>query len=156
MNKQKSISNKFKVDWVILDELAIGTPPTSSENYQVLEDLNIKSILCLCNEIEAKNDESLSRKFKYKRYILPDHNNENIISAEQIKNAVHYIDDFLNYGGVYIHCFASIERSPLICMAWLMKNKNLKFINSLEYLVQVHKQTNPLIDQLNVLRNIKF
>ena len=58
-----------------------------------------------------------------------------------------------NNGPVYVHCVASVERSPLLCLAILIQDKKLKFQDALDYLMQVHPQTNPLIGQLKLLDN---
>ena len=49
-----------------------------------------------------------------------------------------------------------MERSPLICLAWLMKEKNLSSSEALDYLMQVHPRTNPLSGQLAVLKDPIF
>ena len=42
-------------------------------------------------------------------------------------------------GPVFIHCYAGIERSPLICMAWLVKYKMLSPSEALQYVMEVTK-----------------
>jgi protein-tyrosine phosphatase len=44
-----------------------------------------------------------------------------------------------------------MERSPLVCLAWLMRERGLSRLQALDYLMQVHPGTNPLPGQLNVL-----
>ena len=57
-------------------------------------------------------------------------------------------------GPVYVHCFAGVERSPLICIAYLMKNQNIDLQDALEYLMQTHPITNPLKGQLNIISQL--
>ena len=44
-----------------------------------------------------------------------------------------------------------MERSPLVCIAYLMKEKNITKQVALEYLMQVHPGTSPLPEQLDIL-----
>ena len=57
-------------------------------------------------------------------------------------------------GPVFVHCVASVERSPLICMAWLIKMHNLSPKQALDYLMEIHKGTNPLPSQYNILLSL--
>lgn len=47
-----------------------------------------------------------------------------------------------------------MERSPLLCMAWLVQRYDLTPERSLDYLMQVHPGTNPLANQLSLLNQI--
>ena len=58
------------------------------------------------------------------------------------------------FGAVYIHCVAAMERSPLVCLAWLVQEHNLKPARALDYLMQVHPGTNPLPGQLALLQEL--
>ena len=58
-------------------------------------------------------------------------------------------------GPTFVHCVASIERSPLICMAYLIKKCNLTPIEALDYLMEVHPISNPLPGQFAILKKLK-
>ena len=58
------------------------------------------------------------------------------------------------HGPVYVHCVAAMERSPLVCLAWLVKQRRLKPARALDYLMQVHPGTNPLPGQLALLQKL--
>ena len=47
-----------------------------------------------------------------------------------------------------MHCHAAVERSPLISVAYLIKNRQLNFTQAYEYVKQQNKTTNILIEQL--------
>ena len=66
------------------------------------------------------------------------------------------IDKLLKNGPIFIHCYASIERSPFICIAWLVLKENIAFLNALDHVKQSHELSNPMKDHLNLLMNIKF
>jgi protein-tyrosine phosphatase len=52
---------------------------------------------------------------------------------------------------VYVHCVAAMERSPLVCLAWLVTRHGQTPERALDYLMQVHPGTNPLPGQLALL-----
>jgi len=55
---------------------------------------------------------------------------------------------------VFVHCLAAMERSPLLCMAWLVRSRGLSPQRALDYLQQQHPGTNPLPDQWRVLKQL--
>ena len=65
------------------------------------------------------------------------------------------LEKIMDHGPVYVHCFAGIERSPLICMAWLIKKHKMEVNESLRYMMSIHKKTNPLPFQIDCLHKFK-
>ena len=55
-------------------------------------------------------------------------------------------------GPVFVHCLAAMERSPLVCLAWLVSRHGQSPQAALDYLMQVHPGTNPLPGQLQLLQ----
>ena len=53
------------------------------------------------------------------------------------------LEDLINHGPA-LFIVSQSERSPLICMAWLVKKYSMSINESLIYLMNVHKKTNPL------------
>ena len=71
---------RFKINWVLNNELAIGPAPLKKSHFKVLIDNKIKSILNLCSEEEAPINDDDKRYFTHRRYTLPDHKvNKNIL-----------------------------------------------------------------------------
>ena len=91
------------------------------------------------------------RRAAEKRTILPDHKYKNPISINKLNLALENLSILRKEGSVYVHCLAGIERSPLVCMGWLVKNNNLTPTQALDYLMNVHPGTNPLPNQLKLL-----
>jgi len=141
-------------DWVLINELAIGTAPREKEDVLFLKDKGIKGVLSLCSEQEVKPPSELKDNFICQRFILPDHKYPNLPSVEEIKNAIKILSKIMEIGPIYIHCVAAIERSPLVCMAWLIVKKKLTYNQAYNYLVDVHPTTNPLPEQLLLLQNL--
>ena len=148
------VLNKFKINWVLNEELAVGTAPQKQKDLEKLADEGIKSIFSLCDENEVKNDLNLDEFFEHKRYVLPDHKTGKILSSIELKESLEILRNLLKSGPVFVHCYAAVERSPLVCMAWLMKEHRLTLDQSLDYLMQSNPGTNPLPGQLRVLKEI--
>ena len=145
--------HKFKFNWVLNGKLAIGTFPRFEEDLIKIRENHIKSIFGLCHPDEASYPEILETIFKSVRYVLPDHKSDKLVSPENLLYARNTLSKLLEEGPVFIHCIAAMERSPLVCMAWLIKNKNLSITQSLDYMMSINKSTNPLPSQLKVLND---
>ena len=148
------MKKKFKLDWVLRNEIAVGPAPLKKSHLEYLANKNIKSILNLCNEEEAPIDDNFKSIFNFKRYTLPDHKVNRKIEFHDIKDIIKIIESLKTSGAVYIHCFAGVERSPLICMAWLISKHKLSPQRALDYLMEVHKGSNPLPSQYKLLSHI--
>ena len=148
------MKRRFKLDWVLINELAVGRAPLKKSHFEYLANKKIKSILNLCNEEEAPIDESFKSVFNFKRYTLPDHKVNKEIEIFEIKEIIKIIESLKSHGAIYVHCFAGVERSPLVCMAWLVSKHKLSPQRSLDYLMEVHKGSNPLPSQYKLLSHI--
>ncbi len=146
----------FSISWIIHNKLAIGKAPKKSEDFDKLKNLKIKSIFSLCGEDEVKQPPEIINQFFCKRFVLPDHKSSFLPKINDIKECVAILENLLEKGPVYIHCLAGKERSPLICIAWLMKKRKLELIDALDYVNQQHKISNPLNEHLNLLKSEEF
>ena len=148
------MKKRFKLDWVLNNELAVGPAPLKQSHFEYLANKKIKSILNLCDEKEAPIKEVFKSVFNFRRYTLPDHKVNKEIEINEIKEIIKIIESLKSFGAVYIHCFAGVERSPLICMAWLISKHKLSPQRSLDYLMEVHKGSNPLPSQYKLLSHV--
>jgi len=144
----------FKVDWVLNNELAVGRAPTKQSHIEILQLENIVAILSLCSTEEVSPPNNIESYFTCKRLILPDHKSNELLTLEQVNDAIKILTEIKLLGPVFVHCVASIERSPLICMAWLIKMHNLNPKQALDYLMEIHKGTNPLASQYKILLSL--
>ena len=151
MNKDKS---KITFNWVLINQIAIGSGPSNVDDLALLSNFGIKSILSLCSSDEVCLPVISSNFFNHERYILPDHKSGKLVKAFEIDEALIVLESLLKLGPVFVHCFAGIERSPLICIAWLISRHNISIKDALSYLMQVHNRTNPLPSQINILKQI--
>ncbi len=146
--------SRFKIDWVLLNELAIGPAPTKVNYLNLLQQENIKTILSLCDKKEANLPKEMYELFICKEFFLPDHRSKRIPDKNELLKAMEELSNLITIGPLFVHCLAGVERSPLLCMAWLVKKHKLSPQEAMDYLLQVHKGTCPLPEQLAVLNDI--
>ena len=144
-------------NWILINKFAIGTPVISEENKLLIKNKGIVSIFDLRNEYDFRNlnkneyIENLS-DFEYQNIELPDHNSRRLARSDEITKALEMLQKLLIKGPVYMHCHASIERSPLISIAYLHLVKKFSLIQSCDYVKQQNYLTNVSLEQL---KNVK-
>ena len=144
----------FKLDWVLINEIAIGPTPRTENDLQLLKEYNIQSVLSLCSVEEAPPPKNINNQFNCMRVILPDHRSGRLPYVNEIEEALNALKLLTKQSPVFIHCVEGVERSPLICLAWLIIKKKLNYEHALRYLMEVHPETNPLDGQIKLINNI--
>jgi len=144
---------RFKLSWVLVEELAVGSAPREELHLEYLEAEGIKAVLSLSSHAEASLPEQIEQRFKYRRFVLPDHKADRLVKLEELQEAITILHSLWPHRPVFVHCVASMERSPLICIAWLMQQKESSQRQALDYLMQIHPGTRPLAEQLLVLND---
>jgi protein-tyrosine phosphatase len=152
----KISSDNFIFNWILKNKLAVGTSPEKKEDMILLKKYQIRNILSLCSEKEAKWHSNLESNFECKRIVLPDSNKNKLPTETQIKKAFNALKNFFYKDITYVHCFASIERSPLLCIVLVMEIYNLSLEESLDYVKRMHHLTNPRNNQLFFIKNLNF
>ena len=152
MNETSKLKDEFIFNWILKNKLAIGTSPMYSKDLILLERNKVKNILCLCSEDEAKWNLRLETSFLCNRVILPDSNQKKLPTNIQIDKAYKVLKKLVKNNITFIHCFASIERSPLLCIMFMMENYSLNLEESLDYVKRVHSLTNPRNNQLLLIK----
>lgn len=149
---KKQFSN-FRHNWVLADKLLVGEAPHKLENINLLKRYGINSILCLCDEKEFPTSNEIKKSFNFIRIVLPDHKHDRSITFKEIEDSISTLVNLLEGGKVYVHCYAGLERSPLICMGYLIYKKNLNLVESLEYIMSINPGSSPMQNNLNQLEN---
>ena len=150
-----TVRQLFRIDWVLVDELAIGPAPRATRHLNQLTGAGIKAVLSLCKHEEAPPPEDLNRRFAHQRLVLPDHRSGRLPRGDELQAALQQLLSLHQlHGAVYVHCVAAMERSPLVCLAWLVQQHHLTPARALDYLMQVHPGTNPLPGQLALLQEL--
>lgn len=146
--------SRFRLDWVLVQELAVGPAPRAERHLERLTEAGVTAVLSLCSEQEAPPPTGLESRFECRRLVLPDHRVERLPELAQLEQALEALAELRAKGPVYVHCVAAMERSPLVCLAWLVRRHGLTPQRALDYLMQVHPGTNPLPGQLALLAQL--
>lgn len=146
----------MRFSWLLVDELAIGSAPNSCQDLDRLEREGVRAVLSLCDASEAPPPHGLTDRFVAFRVVLPDHHRGLNPQPAELENAVAALAILRDFGAVYVHCLAGVERSPLVAMAWLMHRHGLDFMGALDYLQQAHPGSSPLPEQLASLRHTRL
>ena len=145
----------FRIDWVLVDQLAIGPAPLFERHLHLLYKSGIRCILSLCAPDEAKLPAGFGEGFRTSRYVLPDHRAGRLPTLDELHTALGHLAELQPYGPVFVHCVAAMERSPLVCLAWLVQQHRMTPERALDYLMQQHPGTNPLPGQLALLHKLR-
>ncbi|MCP9773631.1 dual specificity protein phosphatase family protein [Synechococcus sp. Tobar12-5m-g] len=141
----------FRISWVLTDALAVGPAPRAQRHLDRLEGEGVKAVLSLASADEAPLALGIEERFAWKRLVLPDHRSERVVQPDELAQALELVNGLRQHGSVFVHCVAAMERSPLVCIGWLMQERHLSREQALDYLMQVHPGTNPLPEQLSAL-----
>ena len=76
--------SRFRIDWVLVQELAVGPAPRAGRHLDRLSAEGIAAILSLCSEQEAPPPADLSTRFVTKRLVLPDHRSERLPELSEL------------------------------------------------------------------------
>ena len=148
-------SRYFRVNWVLVDQLAIGPAPRAERHLDRLREAGISCVLSLCSPTEATPPAGLGAGFRTRRAVLPDHRAGRLLTLAELEKAVGHLAELQQHGPVFVHCVAAMERSPLVCLAWLVLQHRMSPERALDYLMQQHPGTNPLPGQLALLHELR-
>ena len=147
-------------NWILLNKFAIGTPVNCEEDLLILKKNRITSVLDLRNTFDfnkySKQSFLVEKKFDYHNIHLPDHNSKRIANAKEIGQSVKVLSKLLINGPVFMHCYAAVERCPLISIAYIHKYMGLSINESYDYVKQQNENTNVSLKQLKVLRELNI
>ncbi len=150
------MQSRFRVNWVLVDELAIGPAPRAERHLDRLEAEGVRAILSLCGADEAPMPERQQQRFRCERVVLPDHRAGRLPEAAELTAALERLAALRESGPVFVHCVAAMERSPLVCLGWMVSRHGQTPQRALDYLMQVHPGTNPLPGQLALLSALEL
>ena len=145
---------KFSIDWVLVNKIAIGPIPRTPEHFKLLKKHKINSILSLCDEKEAPTLEFIRENFIFSRVPLPDHKQAKFPSFKEFLKALDELKKLQEFKPTFVHCLASVERSPLICLGWLVREEGYSIDLAMDYLMQIHPGTSPLPEQLSLVMQL--
>jgi len=145
----------FTIDWVLVNKIAVGPNPRTILDFKMLQDYKIKSILSLCDINEAPTLDFIQKNFVFSRIPLPDHKKARIPTFDEFQLALDKLKELQKFSPTFVHCLASVERSPLLCLGWLVREEGYSIDIAMDYLMQIHPGTSPLPEQLKLIMQLE-
>jgi hypothetical protein len=143
----------FPIDWVLPRTLAVGRLPQAVDG-DTLAQADIQAVLALCSESEGPWPNGLEHRFYCRRIVIPDSHYTTALTSHHIEAAVDHLHACIECRlPVFVHCLAGIERSPIICTAYLCKHQNYSLWESLNWVKQVHPDSLPTEQQIQSIRD---
>ena len=149
------IDSKFNINWVLFNKLAISRYPKTQEEVNLIKKLGIKNILQLCSEDEFECVTDIKKYFNHSIFFLPDHRSPKELKKYDLKKTLEILTNFIMQGPTLVHCLAGKERSPLVCLTYLVKEEKINFDSALEYISEVNPGSCPIKSHLQLVRNLK-
>lgn len=146
----------FGVSWVLRQQLCLGPAPRNLDDLQTLKSEGVISVLSVCVESDFRPLPQLADWFEWRWFPLPDHRSGRPPEPAELSSCLELLAELMAKPPVYVHCLAGMERSPLLVLVWLMQHRRLNLQQALDYLQQVHPGTNPLPEQLAVLKHFSM
>ncbi|XP_060698260.1 dual specificity protein phosphatase 5 [Hemiscyllium ocellatum] len=111
-----------------------------------LDDLHITALLNVSRDCA----EYFKSKYHYK--FIPVEDTATADMSSHFQEAIDFIDHVRHTGGkVLVHCEAGISRSPTICLAYLMRSKELRLEEAFDYIKERRNTISPNFGFMNQL-----
>lgn len=145
----------LRMSWILPGRLAVGGLPRSQDIAR-LQQAQVQVVLSLCAETEGCLPAAMLQTFHCQRWVLPDSHYRTPLEVNQLAIVVQQLHQSLSQGQpVYIHCLAGMERSPTVCIAYLMQHHRLPLWEAMNYVKQAHPTTRLAEVQLSALQQFE-
>jgi hypothetical protein len=140
--------------WLRTRRLAIGGYPHGQEHWQGLEAAGIGQVFSCCDPGEGSWDPPAH--WPSARLTLPDHRSSAPPSAAQLQQALDQLHGMLtgDQPPLYLHCWAGMERSPLLAVGLLCRLEGIPFFEALAQVRSLHRRARPITAHLVVLEEL--
>lgn len=141
--------------WLRTRRLALGGFPQRTEQWQALEAAGIGQVFSCCDPGEGCW--TPPGHWRSERLALPDHRGSTVVSATQLEEALDRLQAMLtaeDAPALYLHCWAGMERSPLLAVGLLCRLENLPFFDALAQVRSLHRDARPITAHLVVLEEV--
>ncbi|BAU44231.1 dual specificity protein phosphatase family protein [Leptolyngbya sp. O-77] len=147
-----TLLRQTQICWILPNRLALGPLP-QPDYASILTAANVEVVLSLCADAEGRLPQNIAEKFYYQRYILPNQSYLVPLQVQHFEVATELLHQHLRrQRPVYVHCRRGVERSPLVCAAYLCRYHQLEVWEALRYVQQVQAIAAPTSAQIKILQ----
>lgn len=148
-----SSSEGQPLTWLRTRRLAIGPMPRTPAHWSSLQQQGVQSIFSCCDSEEGPWQPP--QHWRQLRHPLPDHRQPTAMTRELLEDALNAaLDLYRAAPPLYLHCWAGMERSPLLAVGLLCKSESLDVFDALAQVRAQHPIAKPLIPHLVILETI--
>lgn len=128
--------------------------PRSALHWQQLDEAGFRSRFSCCYS-EENTFAPVPVHWTSAGVPLPDHREQEPLLEEKLELAIATASSLLeNRPPLYLHCWAGRERSALIAVALMAREKRGDLFEALEWVRRCHPPASPIYDHLEVLDQI--
>ena len=141
--------------WLRTRRLALGGFPQQTEQWQALEAVGIRQVFSCCDPIEGTWEPP--EHWQRERLALPDHRSSAVVTPRQLQEALDRLERMLadnDAPPLYLHCWAGMERSPLLAVGLLCRLEAMPFFDALAQVRSLHPEARPITAHLVVLEEV--
>lgn len=139
--------------WIRTRRLAIGGFPQRPSHWEALQAAGIRRVFSCCDPGEAPWQPPAD--WRAEQMALPDHRHSDPPSPALLGDALERLERLHNGGeALYLHCWAGMERSPLLAVGLLCRCEGLAFFEALAQVRALHPAARPITSHLLVLEQI--
>ena len=140
--------------WIRTRRFALGGFPKLSHHWDALETAGFRKIFSCCELSEG--DWMPPQHWLSDRLALPDHRSENPPSPQLLAEGLNRLQELLRSGegSLYLHCWAGMERSPLMATGLLCLEESLSIFSALKQVKSLHPEARPISSHLVVLEKV--
>ncbi|MFH1531446.1 MAG: dual specificity protein phosphatase family protein [Pseudomonadota bacterium] len=112
---------------IVNGKLLVGSRPQDAADVDQLKRLGVSAVLSLQSDSDLKRTGLswaamwrllVERGLEVHRFSITDFNPQDLI--QKLEEAVDMLEDLAaRHERVYVHCTAGVNRSPMVCIAWL-------------------------------------
>lgn len=144
--------------WIRSGRLAIGGFPDRPLVWQALETAGINRVFSCCHPSEG--EWRPPAHWQCEQVPLPDHRHPDPLEPALLADAIERLARLYEIGsdaqpaGLYLHCWAGQERSPLLAVALLHCSEHLPLLECLAQVRRLHSLAAPITSQLVLLDSL--
>jgi predicted protein tyrosine phosphatase len=127
--------------------------PQTPEHWSLLHQHGVQSIFSCCDPSEGEWNPPQS--WQQLRVPLPDHRNPQVMTRELLESAlIAVLDLYQAAPPLYLHCWAGMERSPLLAVGLLCRAESLNLFDALAQVRSQHPIAKPIVAHMLILESI--
>jgi hypothetical protein len=141
------------ITWLRTGKLVIGPMPHTPAHWYSLQQQGVQSIFSCCDPAEGAWQPP--SEWRQRQFPLPDHRQPDAMTRELLAGALGAVLDlYLDAPPLYLHCWAGMERSPLLAVGLLCRAEGLDLFDALAQMRSQHPIAKPLVPHLVILESV--